>query len=85
MKYQVGVVYTFEGEFSIEADSEEEAREIVKEITFSDPFSDGDLSGDGDLEITEVYEWDEAAQQKHSELIAENFKNFDKNKQEGNK
>lgn len=65
MKYQVGVTYTWTGEFSVEADSPEEAIEFVRDETFSDPWEEA--SGNHTLEIDEVYEWDEAAQEKHRE------------------
>jgi hypothetical protein len=62
MKYQVNVSYTWDGEFSVEADSPEEAWEFVKDDTFSDPWSDA--SGNHTIELNEVYEWDEAAQER---------------------
>ena len=63
MKYQVHVFYTWDGEFSVEADSEEEAKEIVRDEVFSGPWSDA--SGSHTVEIEEVYEWDEAAQERN--------------------
>ena len=62
MKYQVNVSYTWNGEFSIEADSPEEAWEIVKDETFGDPWSDAD--GNHAIKLNEVYEWDKAAQER---------------------
>ena len=68
MKYQVGITYTWTGEFSVEADSIEEAIEIVEDETFSDPWSaDYETLGQHTLEIDEVYEWDEAAQERVSQ------------------
>lgn len=72
MKYQVAVYYTWEGEFSVEADSPEEAIEIVRDETFSDPWSDS--NGNHTLEIEEVYEWDEAAQERQRKVTEEIFK-----------
>jgi hypothetical protein len=71
MKYQVGVYYKWEGEFAIEADSKEEAREFVRDELFSDPWNDSD--GSSEYEIIEIYEWDEAAQERHSKEIEEQF------------
>jgi hypothetical protein len=65
MKYQVGVTYTWQGEFSVEAESEEEAKEIVRDETFGDPWTDA--NGNHTTEINEVYEWDEAAQERNRE------------------
>lgn len=72
MKYQVQVYYTWQGEFSVEAESEEEAKEIVKDETFSDPWSDS--IGNHTLEIEQVYEWDEAAQERNRKEVEEIFK-----------
>lgn len=78
MKYQVAVTYTWTGEFSVEADSEQEAIDIVKDETFSDPWDiDFETLGSHTLNIDEVYEWDEAAQEKATQetrKIIEDFK-----------
>lgn len=74
MKYQVSVEYQWQGEFSVEADSEDEAREIVKEELFGDPWTDS--SGNHQAEILEVYEWDEAAQERQRKQNQELFDKF---------
>lgn len=62
MKYQVSVEYTWEGEFSVEAGTKEEAIEMVNDITFSDPWEES--TGSHTMEVLEVYEWDEKAQER---------------------
>lgn len=74
MKYQVAVEYFWEGEFSIEADSEEEAKEIVRDEIFSDPWEDA--SGNHQAVITGIYEWDEAAQERNRKEVEELFKKY---------
>lgn len=69
MKYQVSVTYTWTGEFSVEADSPEEAVDFVRDETFGDPWEEA--SGNHTLEIDEVYEWDEAAQERQREQTRE--------------
>lgn len=82
MKYQVGVEYFWEGEFSVEADSEEEAKEIVRDEIFSDPWDDA--SGNHQAIITEVYEWDEDAQERKRKETEDLLKNFPNGNQGAN-
>lgn len=74
MKYQVNVDYYWQGEFSVEAESEEEAIEIVKDETFSDPWTNAD--GNHQLVVNEVYEWDEEAQERNKEEVKKYFDNL---------
>lgn len=78
MKYQVSIDYHWQGEFSVEADTPEEAIEIVKDETFSDPWDDS--SGNHTLHINEVYEWDEAAQERNRQEVKEFFERYDVSK-----
>lgn len=77
MKYQVGFIYTFEGEFSVEAESAEEAKEMLRDLTFSDPFNDCDIEGNSTTEIIEVYEWDNIAQEKYENEINERLNKYE--------
>lgn len=70
----MGVVYHWEGEFAIEADSEDEARELVRDELFGDPWTDSD--GNSVYEINEVYEWDNAAQERNYEEVKELFAKY---------
>jgi hypothetical protein len=74
MKYQVNVSYTWEGEFSVEADSPKEAWEFVKDDTFGDPWSDA--CGNHVIKLNEVYEWDEAAQERQRKANEEICKKY---------
>lgn len=76
MKYQVAVTYTWTGEFSVEADTPEEAMDFVADETFSDPWENA--SGNHTLQVDEVYEWDEAAQEKNRQQTRMIFEEFDK-------
>jgi hypothetical protein len=77
MKYQVGFIYTYEGEYSVEADSIEEAKELLRDLVFSDPFNEPDLDGNFTCKITEVYEWDENAQKKFETALNERLSKYD--------
>jgi hypothetical protein len=58
---------------SVEAETEEEAKEIVRDTLFSDPFNDSDIEGDSSTEILEVYEWDKKAQCRFENEVNERF------------
>jgi hypothetical protein len=75
MKYQVGFSLVLQGEMSVEADTPEDAKEMVKDELMFISIDDADADTT-ELWIDDPYEWDEAAQKRNSEEVKEILKKF---------
>ena len=66
-KFYVEITYTYDGTLLIEAETEAEAKEIAKDITFSDPWEECTM-GSHQLFIEDCYEKEDEDEEEEYDI-----------------